>query len=87
MNKTNSAYQLLSLVERHEAETAFDILEKDGEVAVIDYLLKNKLNEQEPEDEPRLNGDEAVYEAGGLILAYNPHKKYISLQRRIKVKK
>ena len=83
MNKTNSAYQLLSLVERHEAETAFDILEKDGEVAVIDYLLNNKLNEQEPEDEPRLNGDEAVFEKDGLILAYNPPRQSVSLQRRI----
>lgn len=75
---------LIFFAEGDDATELLDLLEEEGEAAVIDHIVGSKLEDLDPEDTPEPEDeDDVVFEHDdGYILVFNPRIERVWLYER-----
>jgi len=76
---------LIFFAEGDDAVELLDLLEEEGEAAVVDHIVGGKLDEVDAEDvpEPEDDEDEEIFEHDdGYVLVYNPRLERVWLYER-----
>jgi hypothetical protein len=76
---------LIFYAEGDDAAELLDLLDEEGEEAVIDHIVNGKLDEIDPDDtpEPEDDDDEEIFEHDdGYVLVYNPRLERLWLYER-----
>ena len=78
---------LIFFAEGDDAIELLDLLEEDGEVAVIDHIVSGKLDDIDPDDtpEPEDDDDEIFEHDDGYVLVFNPRIERVWLYEREEV--
>ena len=76
---------LIFFAEGDDANELLDLLEEEGEVAVVDHIVSGKLDEVDPDEtpEPEDEEHEKIFEHDdGYVLVYNPRLERLWLYER-----
>ena len=76
---------LIFFAEGDDAVELLDLLEEEGEAAVVDHVVSGKLDEVDPDEtpEPEDEEDEKIFEHDdGYVLVYNPRLERLWLYER-----
>ena len=76
---------LIFFAEGDDAAELLDLLDEEGEAAVVDHIVGSKLDEIDPDDtpEPEDDEDDEIFEHDdGYVLIYNPRLERIWLYER-----
>jgi hypothetical protein len=75
---------LIFFAEGDDATELLDLLEEEGEAAVVDHIVGSKLEDIDTEDtpEPEEDDDEVFEHDDGYILVFNPRIERVWLYER-----
>jgi hypothetical protein len=76
---------LIFFAEGDDAAELLDLLEEEGEAAVVDHIVGGKLDDIDPDEtpEPEDDEDEEIFEHDdGYVLVYNPRLERLWLYER-----
>ena len=85
MSTIAAEFALIFFDEGDDAVELLDLLEEEGEAAVVDHIIGGKLDEVDPDavPEPEDDEDDEIFEHDdGYVLVYNPRLERVWLYER-----
>lgn len=84
MTTKNFVYENVVFAQGEEATEPFEILAKEGEEAVIEYLSQwHDCGKHMTHNKPSRGSTDTFYEADGFILSWNHRFGYIGLEHKL----